>query len=199
MWDLFVQVTPLMYMELFLSSRYANRSNSMKFLTQNDHLEEIQDGIIATPSTSPNCTLERKTDRIDGGTAEENKQTEPQQFYFPPGEAPPKDESSSEPEKVAASAQSTIRGEYYFQYAVNEGLGHLDKVDSSQLSLHTPSECDRVSIDGLREPPILFASPETTFPCDPNLSDSPFTRGPKRMSTRKNDRVFAWKLFNSQK
>lgn len=161
-------------------NRNANRSNSMKFLTQNDQLQEIQD----TPSkvTDPESKTDSKLKELD-------------QFYFPP-----KEKSSTEEKERSEppTAASTIRGEYYYQYAINEGLGTLDKVDSSQLSLHTPAECDRVSIDGLREPPILFSSPETVYPTDPGLQPGPFTRGPKRLSTRKNDNVFAWKLFNAR-
>jgi hypothetical protein len=151
----------------------------MKFLTQSDQLEEVQDPGAAT--------LERQTDA---------KLKEIDQFYFPPSEKDAVVEEPPDP-KQPATAQSTIRGEYYYQYAVNEGLGHLDKVDSSQLSLHTPAECDRVSIDGLREPPVLFTSPEIIYQqSNANLKQpAPFSRGPKRLSTRKNDNVFAWKLF----
>ena len=179
------------------SYRNANRSNSMKYLTRNDHLEEVEEveEAVAAKPQSPNTV--KATQSTDGAVEKDDNVQEEDKFYFPPQEETVPEEDAL-PATVASSAQSTIRGEYYYKYAVNEGLGHLDKIDSSHINLSTPSECDGVSIDGLREPPVLFTTPETASTTDLNNQPGAFTKGPRRLSTRKNENVFAWKLFSSQ-
>ena len=198
---MFFRVCMCDYSEYLLTARNG-RSNSMKYLTRNDQLEEVQQAEVATPTPPSDTGKPRDHNRDDVKTPTGKEDVrDADKFFFPPvAEDDVVEEVDDGCTTVGSSAQSTIRGEYYYKYAVNEGLGHLDKIDSSHINLNTPSECDGVSLDGLREPPVLFSSPECTFGSNANSAPGAFTRGgPKRWSTNKRGNVFAWKLFSSQK
>ena len=171
-----------------IARTHHHRSNSTKGLTENEEVEADEgttneDTVTSDPAekTSPSTTSSLREKFF---------------FGFSPRKKPPgKKEAAKEEETPTGS----VNDKYFYKLAVNEGLGRVDNIDSSNLNLHTPSECDYDSFRGI-------SAHSMAIQFNPAGGDQLRTPGGStngrqlahRLSTKKTNRLFAWKLFSGR-
>lgn len=108
---------------------------------------------------------------------------------------------SKDPEEVP---KGSLNDKYFYKLAVHDGLPQIDNIDSSTINLHTPSECDYDSFRGISAHSMAVQFNPTGGEGGGN--DDVFAPGsahgrnqiPRRLSTKKSNKMFAWKLFNGK-
>ena len=190
-------------------SSQAYRSNSLKFLTKNDHSAKDADDVPEEDKPSateaddkPRGAGKRDSKSADSDGSVSSTSSKPksirERFFF---QYVPRRQSAPD-EADSGSGRSSVKEKYFYKVAVNEGLGQVDHIDSSTIQLHEPNECkfdtakgiDTESLAVRFEPKDDSGRPIFTTPAP---AGNKFPRGPTRMSTRPSN-VLAWKLFDSK-
>ena len=182
----------------------AIRSNSLKFLTKNEHTvkhagDDSRDKRSAI-SGDDKTRDAGKVNKLTGSdspvsSASSKPKSIRDRFFF---QYVPRRQSEAE-EADTGSGRSTVKEKYFYKVAVSEGLGQMNHIDSSSNQIHDPDDGRHNTADNGADILSVHFEPKggDTSPSVFTTSGRTGGKFPTRMSTKPSN-VMAWKLFESK-
>ncbi len=182
--------------------RRKGRTNSTKQLTKNDELRQSTDPAQEEeklPEEPPADAFYYSYDRRNRGH----------------------DDDNGCDVSLGNSVPNTVRRKYFYKYAVSDGMGQVNAIDSSSLQLHpgdrTEGEWDEGSarLEFMDSNDVVLGDHDVTrskqtTEADDNETGTPeevsiapngrarIGREPRRVASRKGDKTLAWEVFKTQ-